>query len=496
MIIAHDLGTTGNKASLHSDDGRLVDSVTVNYGAHFAPGGIAEQDPADWWDAVVKATSQLIEKSNTSPTNISGIVISGQMMGAVLLDSEGVPVRPAIIWADTRASKQQQQLSDAIGDLEAYKILGHRLNPTYTLEKVMWVRDNEPDNWARVKKIGVAKDYIASRLCGRLATDRSDASGTNAYDQQTGNWSKEILDAAKLDIDLFPEILESISVVGEVTSDAAAALGLRAGTKVVMGGGDGPLAAVGAGIVSPEDGAYVCLGTSAWISFVTDQPVLDKSMRTFTFNNVVPNSFVPTATMQAGGASVQWFSEVLSPSGENGNTAELVTRANESVDTDGLFFLPYLLGERSPLWEPSARGAFVGLSRHHDQTQMMRAVLEGVAFNLMTCLQAFNQSGAKIDRMSAVGGGAQSDTLLQLLSDVWGVPVIRRSVVDEANSLGAAVTGAVGLGLADFSAARNLSEITAEFTPDSGRHSSYQSSYTRFLDATESLLPWFRKAQS
>jgi xylulokinase len=495
MIIAHDLGTTGNKASLHGDEGKLIDAVTVNYGANFAPGGIAEQNPLDWWDAVVKATRQLIEKSSVAPNNIAGIVISGQMMGAVLMDKDGEPVRPAIIWADTRAAKQQQQLSAAVGDEAAYKILGHRLNPTYSLEKIMWVRDNEPDNWSRVTQWGVAKDYIARRLCGRLATDRSDASGTNAYDQSAGKWSEEILAAAKLDSSLFPEILESTSVVGSVTKDAASALGINAGTPVVMGGGDGPLAAVGAGIVSPEDGAYVCLGTSAWISFVSNQPVLDPSMRTFTFNNVVPNSFVPTATMQSGGASVQWFSEILAPEGDARNTAALVSRAKESIDTDGLFFLPYLLGERSPLWEPNARGAFVGLSRHHSQTHMMRAVLEGVAFNLMTCLLAFREGGATIDRMAAVGGGAQSDTLLQLLADVWGVPVTRRSVVDEANSLGAAVTGAVGLGLADFSAARNLSEVTAEFTPDAGRHSSYATRYNQFLDATESLLPWFRKAK-
>jgi len=494
MIIAHDLGTTGNKASLHHPDGRLIDAVTVNYPAHFASGGLAEQNPEDWWNAVVSATRSLMEKSETAPASISGIVISGQMMGAVLLDADYRPVRPAIIWADTRANAQYEQLLDAIGEAEAYAILGHRLNPTYSIEKVMWVRDNEPDVWSLVHRVCVAKDYVAFRISGRLATDRSDASGTNAYDQSTGQWSQAILAAAALPHDLFPEILESTDVLGGVTAEAAATLGLVPGTPIVMGGGDGPLAAVGAGVVSPEDGAYVSLGTSSWISFVTDSPVHDPSLRTFTFNNVVPGSFVPTATMQAGGASLQWFSEVIHGQPSSKDTAVLIDQANASIDTEHLFFLPYLLGERSPLWEPSARGSFVGLGRHHTRTHMMRAVMEGVAYNLLTCMVAFRESGHTFDRITAVSGGAQSDTFLQLLADMWGVPVLRRSIVDEANSLGAAVTGAVGLGLADFSAARSLSSITGEFTPDAGLHASYQERYELFTEAIDALVPWFRKA--
>lgn len=494
MIIAHDLGTTGNKASLHHPDGRLTDAVTVGYPAHFGSGGVAEQDPEDWWNAVVTATRSLMEKSGATPSSISGIVISGQMMGAVLLDSDHRPVRPAIIWADTRANAQYEQLSAALGENNAYRILGHRLNPTYSIEKIMWVRDNEPEVWERVSRVCVAKDFVALRISGRLATDRSDASGTNAYDQGAGAWSHEVLSAARLPLALFPEIVESTDVLGAVTPESAKVLGLAAGTPIVMGGGDGPLAAVGAGVVSPEDGAYVSLGTSAWVSFVTDAPVHDDSMRTFTFNNVVPGSFVPTATMQAGGASIQWFSEVLHQDSSSRDTAALIDEADASIDTGNLFFLPYLLGERSPLWEPSARGAFLGLGRHHTRTHMMRAVMEGVAYNLLTCIEAFRESGHPIDTITAVSGGAQSDTFLQLLADTWGIPVRRRSIVDEANSLGAAVTGAVGLGLAEFSGARSLSEITGEFSPDLALHASYQKRYELFTTAVDALVPWFREA--
>lgn len=499
MIIAHDLGTTGNKASLHDDDARLRASVTVPYPANFASGGIAEQDPRDWWAAVVEATRRLLAGSGADPASVTGLVVSGQMMGAVLLDASYEPVRPAIIWADTRSAAQADRLSRALGDDAAYRLLGHRINPTYTVEKVMWVRDNEPETWSRVRHVCLAKDYIVQHLTGVLATDRSDASGTNAYDQAAGTWSSAVLAAAELDARLFPEIVESTHVVGPLLADVASTLGLPATVRVVMGGGDGPIAAVGSGIVSPEDGAYVCLGTSSWISFASDTPVLDPLMRTFTFNNVVPGSYVPTATMQAGGASVQWIAEALSQDPNSPDVSRLVAEVEtgadgNDLDTDGLYFLPYLLGERSPYWNPDARAAFVGIARHHGRAHLTRAVLEGVAFNLLTCIQAFRESGATIDRIDAVGGGASGDAWLQILADVWGVPVRRRSVVEEANSLGAAVTGAVGLGLTDFAAARALSEVTAEFVPDSSRHGAYAARHAVFVDAYEHLEPWFTRS--
>lgn len=492
MIIAHDLGTTGNKASLHTDDGRLLSAVTVGYPARFADGGLAEQDPEDWWNAVVQATRDLLARANADPAAITGLTISGQMMGAVLLDAEYRPVRPAIIWADTRSSAQTSALESIIGQGRAYSLLGHRLNPTYSLEKIMWVRDNEPDVFARVRHFCVAKDFVIHRLTGRLATDRSDASATNAYDQALGAWSPDMLAAAGLDVSLFPEILASTDVVGELTADAASATGLRRGTRVVMGGGDGPIAAVGAGIVSPSDGAYVSLGTSSWISFASDVPVYDPLMRTMTFDNVVQGSYVPTATMQAGGAALAWVSELLSPHPSSSELSALVADADTAgAASSGLYFLPYLLGERSPHWNPDASGAFLGIGRHHGRAAMTRAVLEGVAFNLFTCIQAFRESGAVVDRIDAIGGGAASDVWLQILADVWGVPVRRRSIVEEANSLGAAVTAAVGLGLVDdFGAARGLSEVTAEFTPDGSRHSDYLGRHRVFLDGYSSLESW------
>jgi len=222
MIIAHDLGTTGNKASLHSDDGEIIAHCTINYSAYFAAGGIAEQNPLDWWNAIGAATLKLISENNINANQISGIGISGQMMGAVLLDADLNPVRPAIIWADYRSTPQTKELVDSIGMFDAYEELGHQLNPTYSITKAMWVRDNEPDNWERVKHICLAKDYVNFRLTGRLVTDPSDASSTNAFDQVRGVWSERVLKAARNDPILMPEILASTAILGGITAEASA----------------------------------------------------------------------------------------------------------------------------------------------------------------------------------------------------------------------------------------------------------------------------------
>lgn len=493
MIIAHDLGTTGDKASLHGDDGHLMSAITIPYSTQYGEHGIVEQDPNDWWNAVAQATRVLLERTSTSKDAVKAISFSGQMMGAVFLDSQLEPVRPSMIWADTRSGQQCDSLITQVGLQRGYKITGHQLNPTYSLTKIMWLRDNEPEMFARVHKVCLAKDFIVARLTGRLATDPSDASSTNAYDQTEGCWSEEILSAAGIDPHLLPEIVPSTTIVGTVRASAAEATGLATDTAVVIGGGDGPLAALGAGIVGPEDGAYVYLGSSSWVSVAANQPLLDPQMRTMTFDHVIPGRYVPTATMQAGGGSLQWIAEILQPGSASTKFEHLLSEADTAeASSEGLYFLPHLLGERSPYWNPDARGAFLGLSRHHGRAHMVRAVVEGVAFNLFTCVEAFRDAGIGVDRVDAIGGGAKSDTWLQIIADVWGTTVRRRSIVDEANSLGAAVVAGVATGLlGDFSATHSLSEVTAEFLPDPERHGKYADRHAVFLDGYRRLETWF-----
>lgn len=490
MIIAHDLGTTGNKASLHERTGRLLHAVTVAYPTRYASGGVAEQDPRDWWNAMAEATRRLIDTAGVAAQEITAVVMSGQMMGAVLLDADLEPVRPALIWADNRAQPQTRRLLERIGQDEAYRLLGHQLNSTYSVEKVMWVRDHEPEAYARARHFCLAKDYVTARLTGRLVTDRSDASGTNGFDQTAGVWSDAVLGAGDLDPGLFPEIVDSTTVAGTLTAEAADALGLPRTVRVVVGGGDGPIAAVGAGVVSPADGAYVYLGSSSWISVTTTEPIYDPAKRSMTFDHVVPGLFAPTATMVAGGGSLEWAAEVLDPV----RRPDRVLRLLEGIErveasAEGLYFLPHLMGERSPYWNPDAAGAFVGLGRQHTHQHLLRAVLEGVAFNLFTNLSAFLDAGSSVDHVDAIGGGAASDAWLQLMADIWGRPVRRRSIVEEANSLGAAVTGAVAMGYLDFADAASLSRVTAEFTPRTG--TDWPARYELFLDAYRCLEPWF-----
>jgi xylulokinase len=492
MIISHDLGTTGDKATLVDAAGAVVAAVTENYGTDFGPGGRAEQDPFAWWRALCRANRALLETAGVDGGVVAGVSFSGQMMGAVFLDAEGVPVRPAVIWADTRSAAQSDQLVERFGMAEAYRTTGHRFNPTYSLTKVMYIRDTEPEVFARTAHVVQAKDYMVFRLTGVIATDPSDASSTNAYDQAAGRWSAEILDAAQIDAALLPEIVPSTTVVGHVTREAAQQCGLLAGTPVVMGGGDGPMAALGAGITDAASGAYTYLGSSSWVSVAADRPLHDPAMRSMTFNHVIPGRFVPTATMQAGGASLQWIVDVLAPRGNRRFERLLEVAATVDASDDGLYFLPYLLGERSPYWNPRARAVFAGLARHHGQAHLVRAVVEGVAFNLYSGMQAFLENGVPIDRMDAIGGAANSPELLRVFADVWGVPLRRRDLVDEATALGAAVVGGVGVGLfASFDVAKDLSSSSAPLEPDPARHDRYLLAHDRFTDAYRRLEPWF-----
>ena len=493
MFLAHDLGTTGNKATLYDTHGALLGAATVPYETRYAAGGVAEQDPESWWNAVGDGTKQLLEQTGVPPADVQSVSFSGQMMGAVLLDAQGEPVRPAIIWADSRSAPQCNHLVDRVGMTRGYEVTGHRLNPTYSITKAMWVRDSEPGAWSRTAVICQAKDVIAFRLTGRLVTDPSDASSTNAFDQRAGRWSGEILDAAEIDEGLLPEVVPSTTVIGGITAAAAEHTGLLPGTPVVVGGGDGPCAATGAGRVGPADGMYCYLGSSSWVSVAAAEPLLDPAMRSMTFNHVIGDRYVPTATMQAGGASLEWIADILEPDASRDRWENLLRDVADSPAADeGLLFLPHLLGERSPYWDPTARGAFIGLAKHHARPTLVRAVMEGVAMNLRTCIDAFAEQGAEIGPIDAIGGGARSDAWLQICADVWGVQVRQRSLVEEATSLGAAVIGAVGVGAFDsFDPARSFSTIERTFDPDPGAHERFSARHRQFLAAYQRLETLF-----
>ncbi|HML20370.1 MAG TPA: FGGY-family carbohydrate kinase, partial [Aggregatilinea sp.] len=396
-VLAHDLGTTGNKATLYGAEGDLLGSAFYSYDTDYGGGpNWAEQNPEHWWRAVCDSTRELMQHARVRPNEIAVVTFSGQMMGCVPLDEHAKPIRSAIIWADQRALDQERWLGERIAPAEVYRITGHRLSASYSLCKMLWIRDNQPEIYEATYKFVHAKDAIVARLTGNFVTEPTDASGMNLYDLENGTWSGAIIDAAQLDASKLPDLRRSIDVVGTVLPSVAAEVGVAAGTPVVIGGGDGMCAAAGAGVVR-EGSAYNYVGASSWIALATPKPIYDPDYRTFTWAHLVPGLFSPCGTMQMAGGSYQWTRDQLClPEQQAAQTLgvssyDLMNLSAEQspAGAHGLLFLPYLLGERSPRWNPRARGGFVGLTVRHTRADMIRAVLEGITMNLRVILDAF-----------------------------------------------------------------------------------------------------------
>jgi xylulokinase len=504
-ILAHDLGTTGNKATLFdAASGRAVAKTLGAYETDYVRTSWAEQDPADWWRAVRESTRELLATSGIAPSDITVVGFSGMMMGAVVVNSAGAPLRSAIIWADQRATAEAELLADRCGFEDVYRRTGHRPSASYTGPKILWIQRHQPDIYERTHKILQAKDFVAYKMSGVFATDYSDASGTNLYDLDQRDWAEDVIEAIGLDVAKLPPAYPSSTVIGEVTHEAAAETGLLAGTPIVIGGGDGACATVGAGCVHPGE-AYNYIGSSSWIAVTAEKPLYDPQMRTFTFAHLDPDLYFPTGTMQCAGGSYDWLEKLLRcppsypPRREGGGAGEVtlheqLSAAAEAVEpgAGGLLFLPYLIGERSPHWNPDARGAFVGLTMSHDRAEMARAVMEGVALNLRTILEAFLEQGARIREMRLIGGCARSALWRQILADVYELPILRPALLAEATSLGAAIAAGVGAGLyPDFGVAHDFVRTERAEQPDPARSQRYLALYGRFRRTYAVLEPIF-----
>lgn len=496
-VIAHDLGTTGNKATLYDRDGMLVGASFSGYETEYAHTGWAEQNPDDWWEAVCLSTRRLLSETGINGGEIACITFSGQMMGAVPLDRAGRPLRNAIIWADQRALEQERWIGERQAFEDVYRITGHRLSASYSLAKILWIRDNQPDIFGAAHKFVQAKDAIIARLTGEFVSDPSDASSMNLYDLEAGVWSEAILEACELPQDKLPRLQQSIDVAGVVGAEVASDVGVVAGTPVVIGGGDGACAAAGAGVIE-EGAAYNYVGSSSWIALSTPKPIYDPEYRTFTFGHVIPGMFMPTGTMQAAGASYQWTRDQLSliekETAERLGISpyELINLAVQQVKpgAEGLFFLPYLLGERSPRWNPHARGAFVGLTIRHTRAHMVRAVLEGVTMNLRVILDAFRAQGTEIEAMRVIGGGASGRVWNQIMADIYAMPVQRLAILEEATSMGAALVGGVGVGLySGFEMIHRMNEVSSTVLPQPAAQALYERMLPIFEALYQALAP-------
>lgn len=491
MLIAFDIGTSATKATLHDDDGTIRAASSASYPTAYLPGARVEQNPDDWYTAVVSASQQLLAKTATPPAAIKGLCVSGQMMGLVCLDRSGTVIRPALIWSDQRAAAQAAALTEALGDEHSYEVTGHRLAATYTLPKLMWVRDHEPENFSKISRICVAKDYVNARLTGEVATDHSDASSSGAYDIKNKTWSNEVLAAAGISNDVFPPIHSSIDTLGVLRRDAAAELGLQPGIPVIVGGGDGPIASIGAGCTASDDPPYLSLGTSAWVAATTHDVLSDPQRRGFTFAAITPDHYCPCATTQNAGSTLEWIARLV-----GSDTPTLISEALSLTDPDpDLIMVPYLLGERSPWWDADARGATIGLTPRHTRADITRAALLGISFTLALCLEAVAPEDTSPRSLDAVGGGAQSDGWLQLLADIVQLPINRRNVTTNATSLGAGITGLVGLGQLSFSDDRSASRITATFEPQTRQYRDELQRFTEVYRTVKKIddLPRFGK---
>ncbi|MGQ9629738.1 MAG: xylulokinase [bacterium] len=495
-ILAHDLGTTGNKATLYSSDGTLIGSSVFEYETYFPQVNWVEQDPRQWWEAVCASTRQLLEMSRVAGEDIACVSFSGQMMGCLPVGKDGEPLRNSIIWADQRGVAEAEYIRDRVGWDEVYRITGHRISPTYSAAKFLWIREHEPEVYRNTHKILHAKDFIVSKLTGKFATDYSDASGMNLLDLTGRRWSPGILDGLEISEEVLPELHASTDVVGEVTREAAEETGLAPGIPVIIGGGDGCCAATGAGVVSPGS-AYNYLGSSSWIALATEAPILDPEKRTFNWVHVVPGMYSPCGTMQSAGGSYQWLrnticlTETAAARDLNVSPYELMNLEVEKSPpgSHNLIFLPYLLGERSPYWNPNARGAFIGLTQTHTRADILRSVMEGITFNLRIILEAFEEQGAVVDAIRAIGGGARSSIWRSIMANIYGKPVLRPQFLGEATSLGAAIIGGVGVGIfRDFSVADDLVKIVDAIEPNPAIRERYNLLYPIFRDAYASLL--------
>jgi xylulokinase len=424
-----DVGTSGVKALAIDDAGTVLASAEVGYPLSSLHPGWSEQDPLDWWDATEAALSQL----RAAVGEPSGIGLSGQMHGLVALDSGGEVLRPAILWNDQRTARECAEIEQTIGLERLIALTGNRALTGFTAPKLLWLRTHEPDVYARVASILLPKDYVRLRLCGERATDVSDASGMLLLDVAGRRWSDEVLDALRLERSWLPEVLESPVVSGETPE----------GIPVAAGGGDQAAGAVGVG-VDRAGPVSVALGTSGVVFAALDEFAADPQARVHAFCHAVPGAWHAMGVMLSAAGSLRWLRDTAAPGVSYDEL--MATAAQWPAGVEGLLFLPYLVGERTPHADPDARGAFAGLSVRHDRGALVRAVLEGVAFGLRDALDLICELGGRPAYGRASGGGARSELWLQIVASALELP-LERVAVDEGAAFGAAILGGVAAGM-------------------------------------------------
>jgi len=444
LFLGLDISTTGAKALLINEKGGVVSSATAPLTLSAPHPLWSEQDPRDWWNGIAKSIHQALELAGEAGSAVTAIGLTGQMHGLVLLDEQGEVLRPAILWNDQRTGAQCDEIRSRLGKQHLIQITGNDALTGFTAPKILWVQQNEPEIYAKARHILLPKDYIRYRLTGDLAMDKADGSGTILFDLKTRDWSSEVLAALEIPANWLPTTYEGPAVTGYVNPLAAAETGLVQGTPVVGGGGDQAAQAVGVGAVQPGIIALT-LGTSGVVFATTESPLIEPDGRLHAFCHAVPGRWHFMGVMLSAAGSLQWYRDTLAPG------ISFDTLVNEAGDikagSEGLFFLPYLTGERTPYPDPLARAAWVGLTVRHTRAHMTRAVLEGVAFGIKDNFRLILQAGlGSIEQVRISGGGAKSGLWRQIMADVLGVELVTVNTTEGA-AFGAALLAGVGAGV-------------------------------------------------
>lgn len=452
-LLGIDIGTSGTKTVLFDKGGNPISSSTEEYPLYQPEIGWAEQDPLDWWKAVCTTINTVIKDSNINPESISGIGLSGQMHGLVMLDGDGNVLRKSIIWCDQRTAKECVEITEKVGEKRLIDITANPALTGFTASKILWVRNNEPEIYEKCRKILLPKDYIRYMLTGEFATEVSDASGMQLLDIKNRCWSKEVLNALDIPIEYLGNVHESIVISGKVHKGAAELTGLKENTPVVGGAGDQAAGAIGNGIIRSGQISST-IGTSGVVFAHLDEPIIDEKGRVHTFCHAVPGAWHMMGVTQGAGLSLKWFrdnfctNEIEVAKNMGIDPYVLMTKEAEKVPAGsrGVVYLPYLMGERTPHLNPKAKGVFFGLSAAHTKNDMLRAVIEGVSYSLLDCMEIIKGTGSNPTNVMVSGGGGKSELWRQILADMFNCKVSTNKS-SEGPALGVALLAGVGTGV-------------------------------------------------
>ncbi len=489
LFLGIDISTTGAKALLIDASGAVVSSCSTPLTLSTPRPLWSEQDPRDWWAGVAESIRRALAEARVGGEAVTAIGMTGQMHGLVLLDEQGEVLRPAILWNDQRTGPQCDEIRARLGRKRLIQITGNDALTGFTAPKILWVAQNEPEIYARARHILLPKDYIRYKLTGIYASDRAGGAGTLLFDLKTRTWSPEVLEALDIPAAWLPETYEGPAVTGPVGAAAAAETGLKAGTPVVGGGGDQAAQAVGVGAVQPGIIALT-LGTSGVVFAATESPLIEPEGRLHAFCHAVPGRWHFMGVMLSAAGSLQWYRDTLAP----GTDFDALVGEAAAVEpgSEGLLFLPYLTGERTPHPDPLARGAWVGLTVRHTRPHLTRAVLEGVAFGIKDSFTLIQGAGlGAITQVRISGGGARSALWRQIMADVLGVPLVTVNTTEGA-AFGAALLAAVGAGAYESvqAACEACIQITGRTTPGEAVDR-YRDFYPRYQALYPALAPEF-----